>query len=553
MHPTHAMSAEASRLRLGVLVDGDAVKSWQAELVKSLAASHGGSAPPVMIAAPSRSAPTGVSGKAWSLASALESPLSRRVHHRSFLRAGRDADASRSLAGMGMQTIDMGQASTIDALDVIIDLRSGSAPAASGLKPRLGTVRFIPGAVNPATGEADGTVEFAENRPLTRVKLRFVPADGSPPRELTRQFRTYPMSWRENVRRMEWRGYLFLLDELENLARWGEKSPLGEAAPAVQETEGGQGVLAAALGVPRMAWRTALAIADRVSIYDQWRVLITDQFDRPADLQAYSSWGAMVPPPDVMWADPFVKVVDGRTYVFVEEVAASLGRGSIVCLEYRDGRTVRLGTVIEEPYHLSYPFLLAFEGALYMLPESSENRALHVWRCVEFPLRWERVATVMKGLSIADCTIFEHQGLWWLFGNPDRLGVGIHTSELHIFSARNPIDGSWQPHPLNPVLVDDASARMAGTVTSIDGALYRFAQGSGRYYGETLEVQRIKHLSASAYEEERVELVEPDRAAGGIGVHHFSRDGRTAVVDACYRVPRRGWRGSFAPLVRALS
>jgi hypothetical protein len=551
MSPTHAMSDEAARLRLGVLVDGDSVKPWQAELLKSLVAAHDGTSPPLIMAVPSDPVLHGAAGRAWSLANAIERPISRRVHHRSFVSAGRDGDARRSLAAMGIEVVD--KASSAQSVDVVVDLRSGNGNLPEGLRPELGTVRFRSGAVNPATGEADGAIEFAEQRPLTKVRLGFWPSDGSPYRELARQFRTYPNSWSENVRRMEWRGYLFLRDELEDIAKRGRMSRLISAAPPAKETEEGQGSLAAALGLPRMAWRTALALADRISIHDQWRVLVTERFERPADVRSYASWSAMVPPPGVMWADPFVKVVDGRTCVFVEEVTASIGRGSIVCLDYRNGVTSRLGTVIEQPYHLSYPFLLEFEGALYMLPESSEDRALHVWRCIEYPMRWEKVATMMEGISIADCTIFEHEGRWWLFGNPDRLGVGIHTSELHIFSSDNPIHGRWEPHRLNPVLVDDANARMAGTVTLIEGGLYRFAQGSGRYYGETLEVRRIKRLSMSEYDEERVELVEPDRKAWGIGIHHFSRDGRTAVVDACYRVPNPGWRGRLAPFVRALS
>jgi hypothetical protein len=544
-------------LQFAAVVDAVALRPWQAELIGVLRALNGSK--PNLYRVDAQPGPSGLKARAWAVASAIDRRVSLKVHHRSFIKAGRHAEALRPVGTLDANIIDLRirtDGPRADApIDILVDLRGAGATSPIGIDPRLGTVRFLAGLVNPATGQADGAAEFLTASPLTEVELVFQPSDGTRPRLLSRRLRTFASSWSETVRRMEWRGFLFLKDVLEDLAKRGGDSRMMTAPPMRDAPTGGSApsLVEIASAVPRMAWRTAQVLADRIAIHDQWRVMLTTRFERVEDIKDFASWQALIPPPDRMWADPFVKVVDGRIYIFVEEVEVAVGRGSIVCLKWADGKADRLGPVISEPFHLSYPFLLAHRGELYMLPESSEDNALHIYKCDAFPLRWSRVGTMLEGLSIADCTIFQHQGLWWLFGNVDRLKVGIHTSELHLFHAEDPLSGRWIAHELNPVIVDDRHARMAGSVIRIADKLVRFAQGSARYYGETLEAREILRLSPSEFEEVALAKAEPERRRGGVGVHHFTCDGTIGVVDACYKIPRLGWRGALAPLVRALS
>ena len=61
--------------------------------------------------------------------------------------------------------------------------------------------------------------------------------------------------------------------------------------------------------------------------------------------------------------------------------------------------------VIEEPYHLSYPFLFEFEGELYMIPEKARATRVDLYRCVAFPYQWELVKTLIEGFALADSTL----------------------------------------------------------------------------------------------------------------------------------------------------
>ena len=71
----------------------------------------------------------------------------------------------------------------------------------------------------------------------------------------------------------------------------------------------------------------------------------------------------LVPPRGTIWADPFPIHVNGKYYVFYEDLIESKGIASIAAVEVRkDGTHGEPVTVLERPYHLSYPFILRVAG-----------------------------------------------------------------------------------------------------------------------------------------------------------------------------------------------
>ena len=57
-----------------------------------------------------------------------------------------------------------------------------------------------------------------------------------------------------------------------------------------------------------------------------------------------------------------------------------------------EGRAQRLGIVLDEPFHLSYPQVFQWQGAWYMTVESAGARRVSLYRATDFPLRWERTS-----------------------------------------------------------------------------------------------------------------------------------------------------------------
>ena len=239
-----------------------------------------------------------------------------------------------------------------------------------------------------------------------------------------------------------------------------------------------------------------------------------------------------MPPPDRIWADPFVWAQDGKYYVFVEEMPFSTNRGHIACLTIDQGlNLLSAEIVLERPYHLSYPFLFEYNGDLYMLPETGDNRTVEVYRCIHFPDRWEFVKTLISDIHAFDATLLEANGRWWLFASmADENGFAWDT--LNLYYADHPLSDKWTPHPRNPVVKDFRLARPAGTVFSHDGNLVRPSQNCYIRYGYATNFNRILTLTESDYAETCQATFAPPRFSKLLATHTWNTAGDLTAVDA---------------------
>lgn len=236
-------------------------------------------------------------------------------------------------------------------------------------------------------------------------------------------------------------------------------------------------------------------------------------------------------PPFHFLADPFVISREGKDYCFVEDYDFLSNRGSIAVYELGKNGTTRIGTALAERYHLSFPYIFECQGALFMCPETCENNDIRIYRCIEFPLRWKLERIAMQNVSAVDTMIFERNGKWWMFTNIDPIQSGDHCSELFIFCSASPIDGTWVPHSLNPIIVDASCARNAGLVMDGD-RLFRVSQGQGfNAYGERTLINEVIELTEDTYLESCISIITPTFRDGIAGTHHLHSNGKLTVFD----------------------
>ena len=94
--------------------------------------------------------------------------------------------------------------------------------------------------------------------------------------------------------------------------------------------------------------------------YKQWILLLKSGEETPS----WDHFKPIKPPPDRIWADPFVWMHEGKHYIFCEEKLYSSERGHIACLTLdQDRNPVENRVVLKRPYHLSYPFIFEHQGA----------------------------------------------------------------------------------------------------------------------------------------------------------------------------------------------
>lgn len=233
-------------------------------------------------------------------------------------------------------------------------------------------------------------------------------------------------------------------------------------------------------------------------------------------------------------ADPFLFQHEGGCYLFYEAYSHSDRKAHIAVGRFDGDMLTQVGVALERPYHLSYPFVFRDGDQIFMIPETHQARRLEVWRCSEFPLKWQLHATAFEGQSPADSVLIRHAGKWWLFTNlSDFHAYEDHCSELYLFEVDGPALTGIKPHRHNPVVIGSTEARGAGRIFERDGRLLRPSQhNSHGVYGYALNIMEIEQLTMDDYRERRIRTITPAFKTGLYGCHHFDATDGRYILDA---------------------
>jgi len=199
-------------------------------------------------------------------------------------------------------------------------------------------------------------------------------------------------------------------------------------------------------------------------------------------------------------ADPFLFREGAGWFMFFETLIRETNKGVICLASSVDGLSWSYERVIlEEPFHLSYPYVFVWEGVHYMIPETAEANAVRLYKATKFPTKWTFVGELMQGPH-RDPSVFRHDGMWWMFSetSSDRRG----TLRLHF---AEDLSGPWQEHPRSPVVDGNPHiTRPGGRMLQFDGRIYRITQDVYPDYGMRLFAFEITSLTATTYSEEQV-------------------------------------------------
>jgi hypothetical protein len=286
----------------------------------------------------------------------------------------------------------------------------------------------------------------------------------------------------------------------------------------------------------RHVWKLTRLAASLSVFSKQWMLLFGIH---PQISTSFRKFKYMIPPRDRFWADPCVVARDGKYYIFIEEFVYRKKKGTIAVIEMdASGNYSPPVPVLEQPYHMSYPFVFQYEGDYYMIPETKANATIEIHKCIEFPRRWEKCKVLMANVRAVDSTVFHHNGKWWMFTNlVENEGASPHD-ELFLFHADSPLAEQWHPHPLNPIVSDARRARPAGGIIAHNGKLYRPSQKVFPRYGWGFNLSEILVLSETEYQETLVQDIHPEWDSRMVGMHSLSyRDGLT-----CCDGLRKRWR-----------
>jgi hypothetical protein len=218
-------------------------------------------------------------------------------------------------------------------------------------------------------------------------------------------------------------------------------------------------------------------------------------------------------------ADPFLISEGKKHYLFFEVFNRDTNQGDISYAESTDLATWKYKEVIiDEEFHLSFPYVFKWNSTYYLIPESHEDFSIRLYRAVDFPEKWEYIDKLLIGYRYTDNAIFRHADKWWMFVSTGSMNF------LHLYFSDDLLHG-WKPHPLNPIVQYDKNfSRPAGRVFRYRNKLHRLAQDDEPSYGIRVFAFEITELTEESYSERLVsEKPLVDKTGSGwnaAGMHH---------------------------------
>jgi len=269
---------------------------------------------------------------------------------------------------------------------------------------------------------------------------------------------------------------------------------------------------------------------------EQWSIAVQAKAHMPKMISDHG-FRIMQPPRDRFYADPFLIERNGCSYLFFEDYSFSSRKGLISCCEVdSEGNCSKPRVVLERTYHLSYPFLFAWQGEIYMIPETRDNGTIEMYRASDFPYSWVHEAVLMSDVAATDSTLLHHNDKWWLF-TAGVLDHALPEKTLCLFFADFP-RGPWSAHPKNPIVSDVCHARPAGCLYFDGGELIRPGQDCSKSYGYAVRLHRVDVLSETDYQETQLASITPDWIPGSRGIHTLNQNAVYRVIDCKFLISR---------------
>lgn len=220
-------------------------------------------------------------------------------------------------------------------------------------------------------------------------------------------------------------------------------------------------------------------------------------------------------------ADPFIFSAFKKNFIFHEEYDIKKRKGYISVSEISNDKQIYKGTVLEEDFHLSYPFVFKYDKKIYMIPESNKSNSILLYSCIEFPMKWKFEKKLIENIDAADSLLIEKNGLLWLFVNRK---IGDYHGSLYAYYSKD-LYSDWKAHKLNPIEIFNDSRN--GGLIEKDGKIifpkqnYNFCS-----YGDYLTFRELNEIS-----KDKISFINVKELKKLFKTHHFSSNDLFDVYD----------------------
>ncbi len=219
--------------------------------------------------------------------------------------------------------------------------------------------------------------------------------------------------------------------------------------------------------------------------------------------QRYStSWN-----PVVIVADPFLFSYNGCLYLFYE-MKRNYSPGLICMTRTKDlKKWSKPVVVLEEPFHLSYPYVFEDGGQVYMIPETSAVGDIKLYKADNcdldsFSYKQTLISHQLTDgeVGFADSSIFVHNGAYYLMTSIERDRINY----LYLFTSDS-LGGPFSIHPCSPICSSAKYGRNGGgLIKDNNGKMFRVAQDCQLRYGDNIHLLSVDKMTKDVYSEHLV-------------------------------------------------
>lgn len=208
-------------------------------------------------------------------------------------------------------------------------------------------------------------------------------------------------------------------------------------------------------------------------------------------------------------ADPFLVNDSDKWYLFFELYNLDTEQGDLAVATSVNTRKWKYEKVVlDEPFHLSYPYVFKWQNDYYLIPETFEANSIRLYRSDLFPTKWSFVTTLVENEELVDPSIVQFNDKWWLFA------AEPNNDTLRLYFA-NELFGPWLEHPESPIVeANEHIARPSGRVLIYEDRLYRYTMDVRPSQGtHQVWAFEITQLSTTSYSERPVSqdpILKPD-------------------------------------------
>ena len=220
-------------------------------------------------------------------------------------------------------------------------------------------------------------------------------------------------------------------------------------------------------------------------------------------------------------ADPLIFRDGDNTFLFFELFDKKKDKGSIACLSIKEILSNEYFIVMEEPFHLSFPFVFRDGENYYMIPETGSANNVGIYKAEVFPNKWIKERDILTNVLACDSILYHSSNKTYLLSSFLRDNAIYASNKL--FELNNDFEISCE---VSESAYSNEGIRNGGPLFEFENHFYRPGQyGVRGDYGKALYIWEFdlktgKDIKISSKIETEQYVFEDDTPKQGI--HTYS-------------------------------